>query len=182
MRTLATVKIALISDTHVPTIIPELPSRLVDRLYGVDLILHAGDLVSLDVLRSLQDIAETVAVHGNIDQPDVVRHLPRKQSLSLAGRSIGLIHGHQRPEIQRQYLRPDYDYDSPAMEQFYEYLARELPHSEIIVFGHFHVPAVKQWGDRLLVNPGSVAPYRGHRSFGMLELGADTREVEIIRL
>jgi putative phosphoesterase len=64
-------KIALISDTHVPTIIPELPSRFVDRLCGVDVILHAGDLVSLDVLESLQAIAKTVAVHGNLDRPAV---------------------------------------------------------------------------------------------------------------
>ncbi len=175
-------EIALLSDTHVPSIIPELPSRLIDQLYGVDVILHAGDLVSTDVLGSLQAIAKTVAVHGNLDRPDVVRQLPRKKVLSLAGRSIGLIHGDQRLEIQRQYLRPDYDYDSPAVQQFYEYLARELPDSQIIVFGHFHVPVVKQWGDRLLVNPGSVAPYRGRQSFGMLELGADAAEVEIIEL
>ncbi len=178
----AMIRIALISDTHVPTIIPELPSALVDRLSGVDLILHAGDLVSLDVLRSLQAVAETVAVHGNIDQLDVVRQLPRKQSLSLAGRTIGLIHGDQEPEIQRQYLRPASDYDSPAMELFYDYLARELPDSEIIVFGHLHVPAVKHWRDRLLVNPGSVAPYKGRQSFAMLELGPGTAEVEIISL
>lgn len=175
-------KIALISDTHVPTIVPELPSRLVDRLWGVDVIMHAGDLVSLDVLESLQAIAKTVAVHGNLDQPDVVRQLPRKEVLSLADRSIGLIHGHQRPQVQRQYLRPGYDYDSPAMEVFYEYLARELPDSQIIVFGHLHVPIVKQWGDRLLINPGSVAPYKGKRSFGMLELGPGKVEVEIIEL
>jgi putative phosphoesterase len=145
-------------------------------------ILHAGDLVSMDVLESLQAIAKTVAVHGNLDQRDVVRQLPRKAVVSLADRSIGLIHGHQSPEIRRQYLRSDYNYDSLAMEQFCEYLARELPDSEIIVFGHFHVPVVKQWGDRLLVNPGSVAPYKGHRSFGMLELGPDTAEVDIIQL
>ncbi len=175
-------KIALVSDTHVPTVIPGLPSRLVDRLWGVDVIMHAGDPVSLDVLESLQAIAETVAVHGNLDQPDVVRQLPRKQSLCLAGRSIALIHGQQTPEIQRQYVRPDYDYNWPAMELFYEYLARELLDSQIIVFGHIRVPVVKQWGDRLLVNPGSVARYRGHRSFAMLQLGADTAEVEIVEV
>jgi predicted phosphodiesterase len=79
-------------------------------------------------------------------------------------------------------VRPGYDYNSPAMDLFYEYLARELPDSQIIMFGHLHVPIVKQWGDRLLINPGSVAPYKGKRSFGMLELGADTTEVEIIEL
>lgn len=106
---LAIMKIALVSDTHVPTIIPELPSRLVDQLCGVDFILHTGDLVTLDVLESLRAISKTVAVHGNLDQPDMLRHLPRKQALSLAGRSIGLIDGHQWPEIEREYLRTGYD-------------------------------------------------------------------------
>jgi putative phosphoesterase len=175
-------RIALISDTHVPTIIPELPPPLVDRLRAVDLILHAGDLVSPEVLQSLQAIAETIAVHGNMDHRAVARQLPRRQMLSLCGRNIGLIHGNQASEIERDYLHPDSDYDSPAMETFYEYLARELPDSEIIVFGHFHVPVVKHWRGRLLVNPGSVAPYKDHRSFGLLDLGPTAAEAEIIEL
>jgi putative phosphoesterase len=162
--------------------IPAPPSELVDRLYGVDLILHAGDLVSLDVLHWLQAIAKTIAVHGNVDQPQVVRQLPSKQFLSLTDRSIGLIHGHQRPEIQRQYLGRNQNYDSPAMELLYEYLARELPDAEIIVFGHFHVPVVNPWRDRVLINPGSVAPYKGHQSCALVELGPGAAEVEIVHL
>lgn len=175
-------RIALLSDTHVPTMIPELPSRLVEHLRAVDLILHAGDLVSLEVLQSLQALARTIAVHGNMDYHAVARELPRRQLLSLCGRSIGLIHGNQASEIARDYLRPGYDYDSPAMEVFYEHLARELPDSEIIVFGHFHVPVVKQWRGRLLVNPGSVAPYKDHRSFGLLDLGPAAMKAQIIEL
>jgi putative phosphoesterase len=175
-------RIALLSDTHVPTLLPELPSQLLEQLAGVDLILHAGDLVSIEVLESLQSVADTVAVQGNVDHHEVVRLLPRRQLLSVVGRRLGLMHGNQAPRIERQYLHPGGSYDSPAMETFYEYLAHQLPDAEIIVFGHVHVPYVKHWNDRLLVNPGAVAPYRGHSSFGLLDLDVDRVRPQIIEL
>jgi putative phosphoesterase len=115
-------KIALVSDTHVPTAIPELPSQLIERLHTVDLILHAGDLVELAVIESLRMIAETVAVHGNADEPGVVRELPGKQIVTVADARIGLIHGNQAPAIEREYLRPGHSYDSGPMDVFYRYV------------------------------------------------------------
>lgn len=91
-------KIALVADTHIPERIPALPSQLLNYLHTVDLILHAGDFIRLDVMESLQAIAEAVAVYGNADEPEVVRQLPRKQLLSLANRRLGLIHGDQPSE------------------------------------------------------------------------------------
>jgi putative phosphoesterase len=175
-------RIALVSDTHVPSAMPGLPTELVDRLQACDLILHAGDLECLDVLESLEAVARTVAVHGNVDETPVVRALPRKRLLTLAGRSVGLIHGNQAPETEHTYMRPGYGYDSPAVETFYEYLAGEFPEAEIIVFGHFHVSVVKWWKERLLVNPGSVAPYRDCSSFGILSLDGSHVSAEIATL
>lgn len=175
-------KIALIADTHIPDRIPTLPTQLLNYLHPVDLILHAGDFVRLDVLNTLQTIAETVAVCGNADEPEIVRQLPRKQLLSLAGRRLGLIHGHQPPEIEAEYARPEYNYDTPVVELLFKYLAEELPAAEIIVFGHFHTPLVKQWGNQLLINPGSIAPHHGRQSFGLLDLGSTEARVKIIEL
>jgi putative phosphoesterase len=175
-------RIALVSDTHIPTVIPRLPPQLIAHLETVDLILHAGDLVCLEVLESLQNVTETIAVHGNADEPDVVRQLPQKQSLTLANKSIGLIHGNQPPEIEREYVKPHYDYDSPPVSALYRFLFNELPEAEIIIFGHLNMPLVRRESDCLLINPGSVAPYRGHCSFGILHLDASGTEVEIIEL
>jgi putative phosphoesterase len=175
-------KVALISDTHVPDQIRRLPSRLIERLHGVDLILHAGDLVRLDVLESLRSVARVIAVHGNMDEPTVLRRLPRKRLLTLAGRRVGLIHGNQAPAIERQYSKPGYSYDAPPMGAFYDYLQGELPGAEIIVFGHLHVPVVKHWHGRLLVNPGPVAPNRGRSSFALLKLGGSEVEVAAVEL
>jgi putative phosphoesterase len=175
-------KIALISDTHIPTVIPGLPHHLIERLHDTDLILHAGDFVRLDVLETLQGIAETAAVYGNADEPAICHRLPRKQLLTFAGNTIGLIHGNQPPEIERAYLKPDYTYNSPPVSAFYEFLLSELPEADVIVFGHLNVPVIRHEQDRLLVNPGSVAPYQEHSSFGILHLDADKVDVELVEL
>ena len=89
-------RIALLSDTHVPTSLARLPEGLLARLEGVDAILHAGDLVSPSVVETLSDIAPTTAVAGNMDPPEVAHALPDRATLRLGGRSIGVKHGHQR--------------------------------------------------------------------------------------
>ena len=178
---MASQKVALISDTHIPTILAELPSHLIDQLRGVHRILHAGDLVSLDTLQPLQAIASTLAVHGNSDELEVLHHLPYKQMVTIAGHRIGLIHGNRSADVERKYLQPDFNYDSPVMEAFYEFLLAELPVAGIIVFGHFHVPEIRYYKHCLLINPGSIAPYRGQRSYGLLELEPGQVKAEIIQ-
>jgi putative phosphoesterase len=119
-------------------------------------------------------------VHGNVDEPAVVRRLPHKQLFTLVGKSVGLIHGSQAPEVEREYLKPDYD--SPPVDAFFRFLVGEFPQAEIIVFGHFHVPLVKRRNNCLLINPGSVAPYQGHCSFGILHLENSEARAEILDL
>jgi putative phosphoesterase len=175
-------KIALLSDTHVPDQIRRLPPRLLDRLQRVDLILHAGDLVDLEVLEGLQAVAPTVAVYGNMDGPAVRRQLPPKRLLTLAGRKIGLIHGNQAPPVRGEFMEPAGDPDAPPLGPFYDHLLGEFPDAEIIVFGHLHWPVVKRLQGRLLVSPGSIAPNRGRSSFALLKLDDPEPEVEVIQL
>ena len=162
-------KIALIADTHVPASLPRLPDRLLRELSRVDAILHAGDLVTLSVLEELAAIAPTTAVFGNMDPPEVARKLNAQETLKLGGRTIGLKHGHQPKRLQSRYIA--LSYDAPAFELFYQAMAAQLPDAEIIVFGHFHRPVVKEWNDRLFINPGAIAPTHGRSSFAVLELG-----------
>jgi len=173
------VRIGIVSDTHVPISIPSLPDSLLDRLSGVDLILHAGDLVSLDVLDRLNRIAPTTAVFGNMDPPEVCERLSRQESVAIAGRSIGLKHGHQRHDLQRRYITSDYD--APEFDLFYQAMATQLPDADIIVFGHFHRPLVKEWNGITFINPGAVAPSHGRSTFAILELG-DRVDVKIVGL
>jgi putative phosphoesterase len=172
-------RIALISDTHVPKSIARMPEELLARLDGVDAILHAGDLVSASVVEALRRLAPTTAVAGNMDPPEVARALPDRAILRLGGRSVGLKHGHQRHALQDRYI--GFGYDAPEMEFFYQAMAAQLPDAEIIVFGHFHAPVVRRWNDRLFVNPGAVVPTHGRSTFAFLDLGTKV-EVHIVEL
>jgi len=172
-------KIALVSDTHVPASLPRLPDRLFKKLAGVDAILHAGDLVVLEVLEVLGAIAPTTAVSGNMDPPEVSRRLNAQEILKLAGRTIGLKHGHQPRRLQSRYI--GLSYDAPAFDLFYQAMAAQLPEAEIIVFGHFHASVVKEWNGRLFINPGAVAPTHGRSSFAVLEI-REKADVHIILL
>jgi putative phosphoesterase len=172
-------RIALVADTHVPTSLSRLPVGLLARLAGADAILHAGDLVSSSVVEALGRIAPTTAVAGNMDPPEIARTLPDRVTLRLAGRVIGLKHGHQRRALQDRYI--GLGYDAPEMELFYQAMTTQLPDAEIIVFGHFHSPIIKRWNGRLLINPGAVVPTHGRSTFAFLDLGEQV-EARIIEL
>jgi len=163
-------KIALISDTHIPTSLHCLPDELLARIDGVDAILHAGDITSSTVLDVLAKIAPVTAVAGNSDPPEVASKLADRELIQLEGHTIGLKHGHQPHELQINYIGQPYD--SPEMELFFQLMTAQLPGTDIIIFGHFHRPVIMHWNDVLFINPGAVAPSHGEQSFAMLELGA----------
>ena len=82
-------QIAIISDTHLPRGSRRLPEACVERLRTADLILHAGDLMRLPVLRELESYGPVVAVHGNVDDAEVRAALPAVASVDAGGVTIG---------------------------------------------------------------------------------------------
>ncbi len=175
----ASMRIALIADTHVPTQLAQLPGSLLDRLTGVDAILHAGVIVTQAVLDELSAIAPTTAVPGNMDPPELSSRLNPHEMLSLEGWTIGLHHGHQPHEIQSQYITASYD--APEMNVFFQRMHAQLPGAQIIVFGHFHRPLIRWRHGILFINLGSVVPTHGVSSFADLELN-DTADARILAL
>jgi len=173
------VRIALVSDTHIPTSLNRLPESLLSQIAGVDAILHAGDIVSASVLETLSSIAPTTAVAGNSDPPEIAHTLSDQRLLKLGGRIIGLKHGHQPHGVQSHYIGSLYD--APEMEVFFQLMTAQLPTAEIIVFGHFHRPVIRHWNDILFINPGAVSSPRGEQSFAMLDL-SDTVTAQILPL
>ena len=108
---------------------------------GVDLILHAGDIVQLSVLEELRAIAPVEAVAGNMD--DAERSEPSAKKVLTAGKfRIGLIHGKYKINIQREMIRQEFD------------------DVDLIVYGHSHAPF---WGKEhgvYFLNPGSPTDKR----------------------
>jgi hypothetical protein len=143
-------KIGLISDTHIPEAMPELPHQVRTVFTGVDLILHAGDLHCLDVLNWLEAIAPVLACRGNGDDGSggraVVPEDPRlREALvtSGAGYKIGLVHDVLDPE----------EFPKWPIERTMEFYFGGR--TNLIVCGHTHVENIKQHHGVLVINPGS---------------------------
>lgn len=158
-------KIGVISDTHVPTVVKALPPVIFDIFNGVDLILHAGDLVELSVLDDLMAIAPVEAVAGNVDESEVQLKFPVKKVIPIGNYSVGLIHGKFRIDIQREMIRKEFD----AVD--------------LIVYGHSHTPFWGKIDGVYYLNPGSPTDKRHapYNSVALLEIGSEFK-AEIIRL
>lgn len=158
--------IGVISDTHIPERANSLP-RMVYKLFSnVDMILHAGDLVSVDVLEELKKIAPTKCSQGNMDRAYGVK-LPHRVNLEIEGSKIGLNHGEVYPKGDTQQLK---------------YIALEMD-VEVLITGHTHWPFIKEVGDVLLLNPGSATvPRLSDPSVMLLELMNREIDVSLIKI
>lgn len=152
-------RIAVLSDTHAPRFWKGCPPRVADRLRGADLILHAGDVCTAAVLDELSGYAPVHAVLGNNDGPDVAAWgAPDTLELELAGVRVAMIHdaGPAAGRVRR--------------------MRRRFPESDLVVYGHSHIPMdVTEDGLRIF-NPGSPTDKRRQPrgTLGLLEL-ADGR-------
>jgi uncharacterized protein len=165
-------RLAVISDSHVVRDqVAALVAELRPLLDGVDAILHAGDITSLDLLDELGAIAPVHAVAGNMDSETTVNTLGERRVLELGGHRLGLIHGWGAPGDLARRVVERFRGPSGRLEV------------EVIVFGHSHQPLVERTGEVLLVNPGSPTDRRWapYRSFALLELGA-TIDARLVRL
>jgi uncharacterized protein len=150
---MASHRVALIGDTHLPRGARRLSEACLKRLHAADLILHAGDLVSLAFLDELEAIGVAVAaVHGNIDDPAVKALLPRECVVELAGKRLGMVH------------------DGGAAAGREARLIKQFPDCAAIVYGHTHRPQVERRQGIWILNPGSPTERRKAQSRAMLEL------------
>ena len=162
-----TVNIAIISDTHMPRGGRRLPDDCVERLKVADLIVHAGDLARLSVLRELQGYGKVIAVHGNVDDADVRAVLPEVQTLTARRRTIVITHD-----------------AGPATGRMSRMRAR-FPDADAVVFGHSHMPLHERADDGFqLFNPGSPTERRRAPShtMGLARVGERGVEFELISL
>ena len=137
--------IAVISDTHLPRGARRLPGACVERIVGADLLLHAGDFSTREVLRELEAIGPPVlGVHGNVDSADLRRLLPAERVVEAEGARIAMVHdaGPRRGRLERMRRR------------FGE-------RADVVVFGHSHLPLHEKAPDGFqLFNPGSPTERR----------------------
>jgi uncharacterized protein len=136
-------EIAIISDTHMPRRGRRLPDACVKRLRDADLILHAGDLITLDLLAKLNSFGDVIAVHGNVDDAATRAALPATAVVEAHGCRIAIVHD-----------------AGPAIGRLRRMRAR-FPDADAVVFGHSHIPLHERAGDGFQIfNPGSPTDRR----------------------
>lgn len=151
---MATIKIGVIADTHVPEFLPELPAGVKHLFQDVDLILHAGDITGQVVLDELKTLAPVIAVKGDHDSLS----LPRQVVVEIGDTRIGLIHGRrprwqELPSIMANEVFPGEHF---GWGGFQRQVLRAFKQVDAIVFGHFHHPYLVWHHGILLFNPGAV--------------------------
>ncbi len=180
--------IGLLADTHIPHRLAALPAAVFDRFAGVDLILHAGDLVDPAILDDLQKIAPALAVRGNLHlqspRPNDQR-LPWVLDLNVEGWRIVVAHGHLSHwnTLREKFWLLLPDQHARANRRLPARLLRAFPGADVYVFGHSHRALVERRDGALFVNPGAVCPTDGEAaSVARLTLTPGGVEAEILRL
>ena len=159
--------IAVISDTHLPRGPRRLPDACVERIAAADLLLHAGDLSTLDVLHDLEAVGPpVVGVHGNVDSVELRRLLPAERVVEAGGARIAMVHdaGPRAGRLER--LR-----------------ARFGDRADLVVFGHSHMPLHEQAPDGFqILNPGSPTERRRApaHTMGLIRVESGSASCEIV--
>lgn len=124
--------VGVISDTH-----SLLRPEAIDYLRGSDLIIHAGDIGSAEIVDELKQIAPVVAVKGNIDSGRWAEAYPDVEVTELEGKHLYVLHNLNDMELD------------PVAAGF-----------DVVISGHSHQPKIKEVDGVLYLNPGSAGPRR----------------------
>jgi len=163
------VVLAVISDTHLPRGRRVLPDGCVERLQSADLIIHAGDFTTVEVLRDLEALGPPVAaVHGNVDELALAELLPEARIVEAGGARLGIVH------------------DAGSADGRLARLRGRFPDADAVVFGHSHIPLHEQAPDGFQIfNPGSPTDRRRQprHTMGLARVTEDARvDFELLAL
>jgi len=151
-------KIGVISDTHMKKPTPLLERAVEEYFSDAELIIHAGDVVSPDVLGVFGNKSLYV-VSGNQDNQVIRRKYPEKQVIEVEGFRIGVVHG----------WGPPFGLSKRVLSSF--------ENIDCIVFGHSHIPLIRKQDNIFFFNPGAFCG--GIFSLWRKTIGILTLEKEI---
>ncbi|QUH25630.1 metallophosphoesterase family protein [Serpentinicella alkaliphila] len=150
------IKVAVISDTH-----GLVRPQLIEELAGCDLIIHAGDIGSNEVINELEKVAPVRAVRGNVDREEWCLKFPKSDVIELGDKYVYLIHNIEDLDIE------------PTAGGF-----------DIVIYGHSHKPSVEEKKGVIYLNPGSVGPRRFNLpiSYAILEVKKNSISQSLITI
>lgn len=150
-------RLLLIADTHIPQRALDLPDEVWQAVDAADLVVHAGDWVTLDLVDKLEDRAtDLMGCWGNNDHGmEFRKRLPEVDRREIEGVQLAVVH------------------ETGDKRQRDAFCDRTFAGTAVVVFGHSHAPwdSTTPGGIRLL-NPGSCVDRRmqPHRTYMTLEL------------
>lgn len=149
-------QLGIISDTH-----GLLRPEAVRALEGSDMIIHAGDVGSEDIIDRLSMIAPVIAVRGNMDSGNWAYRHSITETVEVNGKLIYIVHNLSSLDLD------------PAVS-----------HIDAVVSGHSHRPSVSSHRNVLYVNPGSAGPRRFTLpvTVAILTIEGDTLDAQIVHL
>ena len=135
--------VLLMSDTHVPLRARDLPAPLWDEVDRADLVVHAGDWVDVALLDRLEErSARLLACWGNNDGPGLRARLPEVARATVEGVRVAVVH------------------ETGARQRREERMRAAYPDTDLLVFGHSHIPWDTEHAGLRLLNPGSPTDRR----------------------
>lgn len=141
--------IGVLSDTH-----GLLRDEALAELDGVEVLFHAGDVGSIEILDRLQERTPLHAVRGNTDYGAVADRLP-----------LDVVHDVDTPggtlRVYMKHIREDIDLDPAAAD------------IDVVITGHTHRPLVEEIDGVLWLNPGSCGPRRFDLPISVARLRVD---------
>lgn len=146
--------VGVISDTH-----GLLRKEVLANLKDCNLIIHAGDIGNIKLLKDLESIAKVMVVRGNCDKDIESLDIKKKEILNVLGKKIYLIHNIRDKDIDLN----NQDFD-------------------IIIYGHSHKLSITKERNTIYINPGSVGPKRFKLPTTMVKLYIDVNEEVINKI
>jgi putative phosphoesterase len=134
---------------------------------AADLVLHAGDFCSAQVLEEIEALGPpVVGVSGNMDAFDVRMRLPEQVEVEAGGAVLAMVHdsGQSRGRLAR--------------------LRARFPRADAVVFGHSHMPLHERDGDFQIFNPGSPTERRKapRHTMGLARVEGGAVTFELVQL
>lgn len=157
-------RIGLLSDTH-----GMVPKQVYTFFKDVDIILHAGDIGTRDVLEELKHFKPTIAVYGNVDGYEIYSEAKRIEIFEIEGVKIMMTHIGGYPKHYEKGIK--------------EMLVKEKPN--IFISGHSHILKVIFDHDLNLLhmNPGASGNYGFHNVCTMIRFNIEEgkpKDLEIL--
>jgi putative phosphoesterase len=143
-------KILLLSDTH-----GHVDDRMLDFARGVDMVWHAGDIGTHEVMDALEKVnPQVIGVYGNIDDHTMRLRYPENQKFRVNGVNVWITHIGGYPPRYNPRVR--------------DAIKSERP--DLFICGHSHI--LKVINDPkiscLHMNPGAVGQHGFHKVRTML--------------